>query len=79
MLKFLIILIILILQILTYLIIRGGTMNKTPQEIDDEEKAQNKWLEDENKKKQARKKKRGEWLKCILKRKEKSKEKIKKN
>lgn len=69
MLKFLIILIILILQILTYLIIRGGTMNKTPQEIDDEEKAQGKWIEDENKKKQARKKKRGEWLKCILKRK----------
>ena len=36
--------ILLLLQLLTYLIIRGGTMNKSPQEIKDEQVNQRKML-----------------------------------
>ena len=44
--------ILLLLQLLTYLIIRGGTMNKSPQEIKDEQDAESKWLKEQNEKKQ---------------------------
>lgn len=44
--------ILLLLQLLTYLIIRGCTMNKSPQEIKDEQDAESKWLKEQNEKKQ---------------------------
>lgn len=44
---------LLLLQLLTYLIIRGGSMNKSPEEIEDELDAELEWL-----KKQKEKKKR---------------------
>ena len=36
------IIILLLLQILTYLIIRGGTMNKSPEEIENEKLKSNR-------------------------------------
>ena len=39
--------ILLLLQLLTYLIIRGGTMNKSPEEIEDELDAESKWLKEQ--------------------------------
>lgn len=47
------IIILLLLQILTYLIIRGGTMNKSPEEIENE-KEEMKWLEKQQEKKKMR-------------------------
>lgn len=43
--------ILLLLQLLTYLIIRGGTMNKSPEEIEDELDAESKWLKEQKEKK----------------------------
>ena len=43
--------ILLLLQLLTYLIIRGGTMNKSPEEIKDEQDAELEWLKEQNEKK----------------------------
>ena len=43
--------ILLLLQLLTYLIIRGGTMNKSPEEIEDELNAKSKWLKEQKEKK----------------------------
>lgn len=43
--------ILLLLQLLTYLIIRGGTMNKSPEEIEDELNAESKWLKEQKEKK----------------------------
>ena len=45
------IIILLLLQILTYLIIRGGTMNKSPEEIENEIEEEMKWLEKQQEKK----------------------------
>ena len=45
---------LLLLQLLTYLIIRGGTMNKSPEEIKTEQDAELEWLKEQNKKKKAR-------------------------
>ncbi len=39
------IIILLLLQILTYIIIRDGTMNKSPEEIENKKKEEMKWLE----------------------------------
>ena len=44
------IIILLLLQILTYLIIRGGTMNKSPEEIENEKEEEMKWLEKQQEK-----------------------------
>ena len=49
--KIILIIIILLMQILTYLIIRGGTMNKSPEEIEDELDAESKWLKEQKEKK----------------------------
>ena len=46
--------ILLLLQLLTYLIIRGGTMNKSPEEIEDELNAESKWLKEQKEKKKER-------------------------
>ena len=46
--------ILLLLQLLTYLIIRGGTMNKSPEEIEDELDAESKWLKEQKEKKKDR-------------------------
>lgn len=43
--------ILLLLQILTYLIIRGGTMNKSPEEIEREKEEEIKWLKEQQEKK----------------------------
>ena len=43
--------ILLLLQLLTYLIIRGGTMNKSPEEIEDELDSESKWLKEQKEKK----------------------------
>lgn len=48
------IIILLLLQILTYLIIRGGTMNKSPEEIENEKEEEMKWLEKHQEKKKMR-------------------------
>lgn len=48
------IIILLLLQILTYLIIRGGTMNKSPKEIENEKEEEMKWLEKQQEKKKIR-------------------------
>ncbi len=45
------IIILLLLQILTYLIIRGGTMNKSPEEIEREKEEEIKWLKEQQEKK----------------------------
>ena len=45
---------LLLLQLLTYLIIRGGSMNKSPEEIKDEQDAELKWLKEQNEKKKER-------------------------
>ena len=45
------IMILLLLQILTYLIIRGGTMNKSPEEIEREKEEEIKWLKEQQEKK----------------------------
>ena len=42
---------LLLLQLLTYLIIRGGSMNKSPEEIKDEQDAELEWLKEQNEKK----------------------------
>ena len=42
---------LLLLQLLTYLIIRGGSMNKSPEEIEDELDAESKWLKEQKEKK----------------------------
>ena len=42
---------LLLLQLLTYLIIRGGSMNKSPEEIEDELDAELEWLKEQNEKK----------------------------
>ena len=42
--------ILLLLQLLTYLIIRGGTMNKSPEEIEYELDAESKWLKEQTQK-----------------------------
>lgn len=46
------ILIIILLQILTYLIIRGGTMNKTPQELENDLNAEQEWIKEQVEKKE---------------------------
>ena len=48
------IIILLLLQILTYLIIRGGTMNKSPEEIENEKGEEMKWLKKQQEKKKMR-------------------------
>ena len=48
------IIIFLLLQILTYLIIRCGTMNKSPEEIENEKEEEMKWLEKQQEKKKMR-------------------------
>ena len=48
---------LLLLQLLTYLIIRGGSMNKSPEEIKDEQDAELEWLKEQNEKKKMKKKK----------------------
>ena len=45
---------LLLLQLLTYLIIRGGSMNKSPEEIKDEQDAELEWLKEQNEKKKER-------------------------
>lgn len=45
------IIILLLLQILTYLIIRGGTMNKSPEQIEREKEEEIKWLKEQQEKK----------------------------
>ena len=45
---------LLLLQLLTYLIIRGGSMNKSPEEIKDEQDADLEWLKEHNEKKKER-------------------------
>ena len=45
------IIILLLLQILTYLIIRGSTMNKSPEEIEREKEEEIKWLKEQQEKK----------------------------
>lgn len=45
------IMILLLLQILTYLIIRGGIMNKSPEEIEREKEEEIKWLKEQQEKK----------------------------
>ena len=45
---------LLLLQLLTYLIIRGGSMNKSPEEIKDEQDAELEWLKEQNVKKNER-------------------------
>ena len=48
------IIILLLSQILTYLIIRVGTMNKSPEEIENEKEEEMKWLEKQQEKKKMR-------------------------
>lgn len=45
---------LLLLQLLTYLIIRGGSMNKSPEEIKDEQDAELEWLKEQNENKKER-------------------------
>ena len=45
---------LLLLQLLTYLIIRGGSMNKSPEEIKNEQDAELEWLKEQNEKKKER-------------------------
>lgn len=48
------IIILLLLQILTYLIIRGGTMNKSSKEIENEKEIELKCLKEKQEKNQWR-------------------------
>lgn len=45
------IILLLLLQILTYLIIRGGTMNKSSEEIENEKETELKCLKEQQEKK----------------------------
>ena len=60
------IIILLLLQILTYLIIRGGTMNKSPEEIEREKEEEIKWLKEQQEKKARGGRLWRSFLSCIL-------------